>query len=353
MTPSVPFATIEWLGDWRGCARIIDQTRLPGELVYIDIQSATEMCAAIRKLAVRGAPALGVAGGFGVVLGLRDAQSPDPSALLGNLDRVARQVASARPTAVNLSWGVERVAAAVRRSAPLSVEGLIEGALAEAKSILEEDRAMCAAMGRIGGSLVHEGGRFLTHCNAGALATGGMGTALSVFFSAHREGRKFRVFADETRPLLQGARLTAWELLHAGIDVTLITDSMAGHVMKSIGIDRIFVGADRIARNGDTANKIGTYSVAVLAKEHGVPFWVVAPSSTFDLRLQSGAEIEIGERDPSEVTEGFGSRTAPAGVKVFNPAFDVTPARLIAGIVTERGLISPVSEAEIRRVLVG
>jgi methylthioribose-1-phosphate isomerase len=310
---------------------------------------------AIRQLAVRGAPAIGVAAAYGLVLGVRAGQPMHLS-----IDRLA----SSRPTAVNLAWALQRMKK--RRAAPSSVqarsaseEESLAGAsgldelLPEAHAIAAEDEAMCAAIGRHGAALIEDDCGVLTHCNTGALATAGIGTALAVLFTAAEQGRRFHVFADETRPLLQGARLTAWELHQAGIDVTLICDSMAAQVMREGRVRLVIVGADRIAANGDTANKIGTYGVAVLAKAHGVPFYVAAPSSTFDLSLPSGGKIPIEQRDPREVTHAFGRQTAPEGVKVYNPAFDVTDASLISGIITERGVIRPVNEETIRAVLGG
>lgn len=324
--------TLEWIGDERGHLRLIDQTRLPTELVYRDCRSAEDVWEAIRTLRVRGAPAIGIAAAYGVVLGLQS--RPDA------LATVCDYLATSRPTAVNLFWALDRM----RRCGPGQF-------LSEARAIEEEDRRMCRAIGRHGASLLADGSGVLTHCNAGGLATADYGTALAVIFTAHEQGKRLQVFADETRPLLQGARLTAWELLQRGVEVTLLCDSMAAQVMKEGRIQAVIVGADRIAANGDTANKIGTYGVAVLARAHGIPFHVAAPSSTFDLTLATGAGIPIEQRAAEEVTHGFGRQTAPAGVKVYNPAFDVTPASLIASIVTEKGVIAPVTTAQVRAVL--
>jgi methylthioribose-1-phosphate isomerase len=308
------------------------------------------MWQAIRDLQVRGAPAIGVAAGYGVLLGVRSFEG-SIDAFLAEVDRVAAYLESSRPTAVNLSWAAQRVRRAAHENRSLSLVDLKLRMLAEAEAIRDEDAAMCRAIGHHGRSLIRANCGVLTHCNAGGLATAEFGTALAPLFAAHAAGVPFHVFADETRPLLQGARLTTWELMQAGIDVTLITDSMAGLVMRQRKVDLVSVGADRIAANGDTANKIGTYSVALLAKAHGIPFYVAAPSSTFDLSMPDGTGIPIEERGAEEVTNGFGRRTAPDGVKVFAPAFDVTPHELIAGIVTENGVVAPVNEANIRKVV--
>jgi methylthioribose-1-phosphate isomerase len=330
--------TAEWVGGTTGFLRLLDQTRLPAEVVYRDCNTVEAVWEAIRSLRVRGAPAIGVAAAFGVVIG---AQS-------GNVAAAIECLRTSRPTAVNLFWALDRMA---RRAARVRDAGsLVADLLDEAKAIQAEDAAMCRAIGRHGAALVPEGG-VLTHCNAGGLATAEYGTALAVLYAAAEQGRQFRVFVDETRPLLQGARLTAWELMQHGLDVTLICDNMAAQVMREGKVRMVVVGADRIAANGDTANKIGTYGVALLAHAHGIPFYVAAPSSTFDRSLPSGERIPIEQRDPREVTHGFGSATAPAGIHVYNPAFDVTPARLIAGIVTERGVIGPVNEATVRQML--
>ncbi|MBI4880138.1 MAG: S-methyl-5-thioribose-1-phosphate isomerase [Planctomycetes bacterium] len=347
----MPLPTIEWIGDAGGHARIIEQTLLPRELKYLDLATIEEVWDAIKRLAIRGAPAIGVAAAFGIVLGLKTSRAADASRFDADVLRAADYLASSRPTAVNLFWALERMKrrAAAVRELPLSQAR--EALLDEARTILAEDRRICRALGEVGAPLVPEGGSVLTHCNAGGLATADYGTALAVLFRARELGRNFRVFVDETRPLLQGARLTAWELLQAGIPATLICDSAAGMVMRDRGVRAVFVGADRIACNGDTANKIGTYSVSVLAKAHGIPFYVVAPASTFDLSLADGSSIPIEERDPSEVTAGFGARTAPEGIDVFNPAFDVTPRAHIAAIVTEKGLIERPDAARIASVL--
>jgi methylthioribose-1-phosphate isomerase len=337
--------TIEWIGDTTGHLRLLDQTRLPTELVYRDCRDLESVRRAICELCVRGAPAIGVSAGYALVLWLQGRGHKEG---LAGFDAACERLHSSRPTAVNLAWALERMRRRWRSSLTHKACDPAAVMLAEAQAIAAEDEAMCAAMGRHGATLITDGCGVLTHCNTGSLATAGMGTALAALFTAANEGKCFSVFADETRPLLQGARLTAWELCQAGIDVTLICDSMAAQVMKEGRVQLVIVGADRIAANGDTANKIGTYSVAVLAKAHGIPFYVAAPSSTFDLSLPSGASIPIEQRHPREVTHGLGSQTAPEGVNVYNPAFDVTPAELITGIVTEKGIIRPVTTENIR-----
>jgi methylthioribose-1-phosphate isomerase len=342
--------TIAWIGDADdGFIRIIDQTLLPTQLEYRDCRSVEEIWEAIRMLRVRGAPAIGVAAAMGVVLGMQRFADYTRGAYRHRLHEVTAYLRSSRPTAVNLFWALERMERRVQGQIDqLPNEQLNRLLLSEALAIEEEDRQMCRAIGQAGASLIRDGQGVLTHCNAGGLATADYGTALAVMFSAAEQGRRFQVFADETRPLLQGARLTAWELQQRGIDVTLICDNMAAQVMKEKRVQLVITGADRIAANGDTANKIGTYGVALLAKAHGIPFYVAAPSSTFDLSLPTGDAIPIEQRDPREVTHGLGKQVAPDGVKVYNPAFDVTPAHLIAGIITEKGLIQPVTETAIR-----
>ncbi len=345
--------TLSWIGDRHGFLRMIDQTLLPIELREIDCRDDRTVWEAIKMLRVRGAPAIGIAAAYGVCVGLQTLPDDANSEMFRRrLDDVVEYLASSRPTAVNLFWALDRMktkATALLDSTP--VPKVAETLFAEAKAIHEEDRAICRAIGNNGAQLIKDGDTLITHCNAGGLATADYGTALAVFFAAAESGKKIHVYADETRPLLQGARLTAWELMQRDIDVTLICDSMAAMVMKQGRIDAVFVGADRIAANGDTANKIGTYGLAVAAKAHGVPFYVAAPVSTFDLALADGCLIPIEERDPEEICCGFGKRTAPEGVKVYNPAFDVTPAELIAGIVTEKGVISPVNKETVRKMV--
>src|SRR5215471_18851052 len=344
--------TIEWIGTAEGFVRLIDQTLLPVQVEYRDCRTVEEVWEAIRVLRVRGAPAIGVAAAMGVVLGMQGFTDRSRGAYARRSQEVADYLRTSRPTAVNLFWALDRMQRRlIGRTEELRPEELTQLLLKEALAIEEEDRQTCRSIGRIGAALVGEGQGILTHCNAGGLATSDYGTALAVMFAAAEKGRKFHVFADETRPLLQGARLTSWELQQHGIDVTLICDNMAAQVMKEKRIHVVIVGADRIAANGDTANKIGTYGVALLAQAHGIPFYVAAPSSTFDLRLTDGNAIPIEQRDAREVTHGFGRQTAPEGVAVYNPAFDVTPACLNAGMATEKGLIQPVNETTIRATL--
>lgn len=339
--------TIEWVGGLDGHVALIDQNCLPGELRIEPYRDVKSLWDAIRRLAVRGAPAIGIAAAMGAMLGVRDFAGGDHVGFLAHLAKVCQYIGTSRPTAVNLSWALARMQTVARAATGVDVQGLKRLLLDEAKKIRDEDEAMCRAIGRHGEPLIVDGAGVLTHCNAGSLATAYYGTAMAPLYTAHAKGRRFRVFADETRPLLQGSRLTAWELQHAGIDVTLLCDNMAGALMKSGKVTMVVVGADRIAANGDTANKIGTYSVAVLARAHGIPFYVAAPSSTFDLSLPDGSHIPIEERSADEIRCGFGPATAPLDIPCFHPAFDVTPAELIRGIITERGIIQPVREARI------
>jgi methylthioribose-1-phosphate isomerase len=344
--------TVGWVGDAAaGFVRLIDQTRLPTEFVRIDCHDVPCVWEAIRSLRVRGAPAIGIAAAYGAVLGGRDCARGDAASLRRALHEATNTLRTSRPTAVNLFWALDRIDRTIEAASTLDAAALLDRVLAEAHAIAAEDRAMCRSIGRFGAELLKPGQGVLTHCNAGGLATADYGTALAVIFSAHESGKPVHVFADETRPLLQGARLTAWELQRRGVPVTLICDNMAAQVMKEGKVQVVVVGADRIAANGDTANKIGTYGVALLARAHGIPFYVAAPSSTFDLTLADGSAIPIEQRDPREVTAGFGRPTAPDGVNVYNPAFDVTPAELITGIITERGVIRPVDEEAIRALL--
>ncbi len=349
-----PLATLRWEGDApTGSLRLIDQTLLPTELVELDCRDVPTVWEAIRSLRVRGAPAIGIAAAFGAVLGGQGAVGGDPEAVRAAIQRASDHLRTSRPTAVNLFWALDRVDRVAKREAVVAADGraLLDRMLAEAERIADEDKVTCRSIGRFGADLIAPGQGVLTHCNAGGLATADYGTALAVIFAAHDRGVPLRVYADETRPLLQGARLTAWELQRRGVPVTLICDNMAAQVMKERKVDLVVVGADRIAANGDTANKIGTYGVALLAKAHGLPFYVAAPASTFDLTLADGSSIPIEQRDSREVTHGYGRATAPEGVDVYNPAFDVTPADLIAGIITERGVISPVNAATIRAMV--
>ncbi len=330
--------TIEWKGEIPGEIALIDQTLLPGKYEVIRVKTIEDLRDDIRRLAVRGAPAIGLAACFGTVLGVQGFEG-SRAAFDAELKRVTDFLATSRPTAVNLFWGVERMRRAAEGNPDLDTPAIKKRLLEEARAALQEDKDACRRMGELGQTLIGDGDSSLTHCNAGGLATADYGTALSVFFAAHEKGKKVTVYADETRPLLQGARLTSWELETAGIDVVLICDNMAGQVMKEGRIDSVFVGSDRIAANGDAANKIGTYSVSVLARAHNVPFYVVAPLSTFDLTLAEGSAIPIEERDGREIREFRGARAAPDGVKTYNPAFDVTPAENIAAIITEAGIV--------------
>jgi methylthioribose-1-phosphate isomerase len=347
--------TLSWHGDRFGTLKMIDQTLLPTEIKVIECRNVETVWEAIKMLRVRGAPAIGIAAAYGLCIGIQDLPGDANHEMLRRkLNDVADYLASSRPTAVNLFWALNRMKAKAEHLAGTpgsQVTEIAEALFAEAQAIHEEDRHICRAIGRFGQELVKDGSTWLTHCNAGGLATADYGTALAVFFAAKESGKTIHVYADETRPLLQGARLTAWELMQRDIDVTLICDSMAALVMRQGKIDGVVVGADRIATNGDTANKIGTYGVAVSAKAHGVPFYVAAPVSTFDLSLSDGSQIPIEDRSADEICNGFGKRTAPEDVKVYNPAFDVTPAELIAGIITERGIISPVNRQNVEKMV--
>jgi methylthioribose-1-phosphate isomerase len=328
-------STIEWVD---GRIRMIDQTLLPNEFKQIYCDDLPTVWEAIKSLRVRGAPAIGIAGALGAVIGIWNSTAKTYDAFATELKSATDYLATSRPTAVNLFWALDRITRTAQENSHLQISELKEVLLTEALEIIDEDKAMCRAIGQHGMALLNENDTILTHCNAGGLATSDYGTALAVMFSAHEAGKKIQVYADETRPLLQGARLTTWELMQAGIDVTLICDNMAAQVMKEGKIQCAIVGADRIAANGDTANKIGTYNVAILAEAHGLPFYVAAPTSTLDFALETGAEIPIEQRAAEEVTEGFGKLTAPKGVKVYSPAFDVTPAALVTAIITEKGV---------------
>lgn len=328
-----PPATINWIGEEDGYLQLLDQTRLPEAVSFLDCRDVESVWQAIKRLSVRGAPAIGVAAGYGCVIGAQQ----------GRFAEAADYLATSRPTAVNLFWAIARMKR-VGQDDPSVL-------LTEARAIHREDQAMCEAIGRHGAALIPTGGGVLTHCNAGALATSGIGTATAPMYAAHAAGRGFSVFADETRPLLQGARLTAWELGMAGIQTTVICDSMAATVLREGRVDLVITGADRIAANGDIANKIGTYPLAVLARHHRIPFYVAAPSTSFDLELGSGDLIPIEQREGREITHGFGQATAPDFVKTYNPAFDVTPAELVTAIITEKGLIDPVNRESIAAMI--
>ena len=345
--------SIQWVGDTSGHLDLLDQTLLPTTLQRIECQTVETVWEAIKMLRVRGAPAIGIAAAYGVVVGLQTVDDENEDAFFRRFDHVLTYLAESRPTAVNLFWALDRMRCCgqQQKESGSNLEQTRATLLAEAVAIHEQDRQMCHAIGKHGLGLLDGVSGVLTHCNAGGLATAEYGTALSVFFTAQDEGHDLHVYVDETRPLLQGARLTAWELMQRNIPATLICDSMAAQVMREGRIQAVVTGADRIAANGDSANKIGTYSVAVLAKAHNIPFYIAAPSSTFDLSLPTGDGIPIEERDSIEITNGFGKQTAPDGVSVYNPAFDVTPANLIAAIITEKGVISPVSEASVREMI--
>jgi methylthioribose-1-phosphate isomerase len=339
-TTKLMLPTIDWED---GKVVMVDQRKLPAKEVYIRCNTAKDVAKAIKTMVIRGAPAIGVAASMGVALEVRRSTATGTAQLAVEFYRACALLAATRPTAVNLFWALERMKRTFAESmkAGQSVDELKTTIDAEATRVHDEDVASCRALGRYGAEVVPTGGRVLTHCNAGALATGGYGTALGVVRAADEAGKKVAVFADETRPFLQGARLTAWELLRDGIDTTVITDGMSGALMRSGRVDVVVVGADRIAANGDVANKIGTYTVAVLAKEHGVPFYVAAPVSTVDPSTPDGSAIPIEERDTREITHLGAAQLAPDGAGVWNPAFDVTPAKFVAGIITEYGICRP------------
>lgn len=331
--------TVEWKD---GAVRLLDQSRLPTQVEFLDCRDYRAVAQAIRELKVRGAPAIGVTAAMGIALGAGSLNTTDYGAFVTAIGEICDHLAASRPTAVNLFWAIARMKQKVAALRGQSVAAIQEELIKESQAILDEDIALCKAMGKHGAALIQSGQTILTHCNAGALATAGYGTALGVVRAAWEQGKQIRVIADETRPVLQGARLTAWELMQDKIPVTLITDNMTGALMRQGKIQICVVGADRIAANGDVANKIGTYSVAVLARAHRIPFYVAAPYSTIDLNTKTGADIPIEQRNPLEVTTIHGSHpVAPDGVEVFNPAFDVTPADLITGIITERGVFKP------------
>jgi methylthioribose-1-phosphate isomerase len=341
-SPESTIATLRWIGGVDGHLVLIDQTLLPVEFVEIECRTVEVAWEAIKALRVRGAPAIGVAAAYGVCLGVQTARGRAEAEFFARLGEVCNYLATSRPTAVNLFWALDRMRRTAEeqrgKSTPAEIAARL---LAEARNIEEEDRRVCRAIGRHGAELLGDGAGVLTHCNAGGLATADYGTALAVIFAACEAGKRLHVFADETRPLLQGARLTTWELLRRDIETTLICDSMAAQVMREGKIAAVIVGADRIAANGDTANKIGTYTVAVLAHEHSIPFYVAAPVSTIDLATPEGKLIPIEERDQREVTHFGTARVTPEGAHTRNPAFDVTPHRYITGIITERGILRP------------
>jgi methylthioribose-1-phosphate isomerase len=341
--------TVEWQSD---AVVMVDQRKLPGQEIYVRCKTAAEVAKAIKMMVIRGAPAIGVSAAMGIALGMSKSKARGTKQFTVEFTTVCELMASTRPTAVNLFWAIERMKVAFAKGAQAgeSPAELATRLVAEARAIHDEDVASCQAMGRLGASLVPDGARVLTHCNAGALATAGYGTALGVIRAAHEAGKVKEVFADETRPFLQGARLTAWELVRDGIPTTVITESMAGPLMQRGDVDFIVVGADRIAANGDVANKIGTYTVALLADAHGVPFYVAAPLSTIDLATPSGDEIPIEQRATREVSHLGSTQLTPDGASIWNPAFDVTPAKFVKGIITEKGVARAPYESSLKRL---
>lgn len=324
-----------------GKVLMLDQSRLPLEVTYIECADVETVAEGIKKLRIRGAPAIGIATAMGIALGAREIESDTFDGFMKQLEQVFDILLSTRPTAVNIRWAVERIRKALSERKEKSLGYLKDFLFSEANNILQEDIEVNRAIGKWGAQFIRDGSTIITHCNAGSLATGGYGTATGPIRVAHEQGKKVQVIADETRPVLQGARLTAWELMEDNIPVTLITDNAAGALMQRGEIDLAIVGTDRTAANGDVANKIGTYSLAVLCREHSIPFYVAAPMSSIDFSMKSGDLIPIEERSPEEVTSVFGCRTAPEGVRVRNPAFDVTPAKYVTGIITEKGVFRP------------
>ena len=331
-------STIAWI---KGKVRLIDQSRLPEDMTYIYCENVNSLVKAIKDMKVRGAPALGIAAALGVVLGIQKIKSKKFKIFKKELNKVYMKLFQSRPTAVNIFWALERMRKKAEENRDKNIPLLKKILLEEALNMLEEDRSLNRAIGKYGAGLINKEDSILTYCNAGALATVDYGTALGVIYSAKEQGKRIKVYACETRPKLQGSRLTTWELMKNKIDVTLICDNMAASIMRKKMVNKVIVGADRIAANGDTANKIGTYNLAILAKVHRIPFYVAAPSSTVDINLKNGKSIPIEERDPLEVIAGFSRLTAPEKVKVYNPAFDVTPAKYISAIITEKGIIRP------------
>ena len=346
--------SVKWSGDIHGKLELIDQTLLPLQLTVLSVSTIEEAFEAIVMLRVRGAPAIGIAAAYGVVLGVQRSvlEGKTVSQTCVAALQACDYLATSRPTAVNLFWALDRMRSVVNRNPNVaSATEIAQALLRESRLIHDDDRRMCHAIGEYGAQLLDDNSGVLTHCNTGGLATSEYGTALAAIFTAQDQGKNLHVYADETRPLLQGSRLTAWELQQRQVPCTLICDSMAAQVMREGRIQAVIVGADRITARGDTANKIGTYGVAVLAKYHNIPFYVAAPRSTFDLSIVSGDAIPIEQRKAEEITNGFGRQTAPSGIEVYNPAFDVTPAELITAIITERGIIAPVCEENVRTCL--
>jgi len=342
--------TIEWDN---GTVRMIDQRRLPGEFVILELTDYRDVARAIREMAIRGAPAIGAAAAFALALGARQSTARDREALLANLEDIAQTLRQTRPTAVNLFWAIERLLARAQDPALKTPAEIVAALESEAQALADEDVEINRRMGAHGAEVIADGDHILTHCNTGSLATVDYGTALGVVRSAWEQGKRVHVWVDETRPRLQGARLTAWELMRDGIPMTLIADNAAGHLMRSGQVDVVLFGADRVAANGDVANKIGSYKLAVLARENGIPCYSVVPTSTIDLSLPDGDAIPIEERDPEEITTIGGVRIAPQGVPVYNPAFDVTPHRYLTGIITENGIAYPPFKRNLRRVVGG
>ncbi len=334
----MPIQTLKWEDD---ALVLLDQTRLPGEVTYLSCKDVETVAEAIRELRVRGAPAIGVAAAYGAVIGAQEGADLEPAAFRTHVADSMDRLAGTRPTAVNLFWALNQMRRVLEANSDADNHQICARLLARAHEIFEADRAVCRQLGHHGAALLQDGQTAITHCNAGSLATADYGTALGVIYAAAEQDKRIKVFADETRPLLQGARLTAWELNESGVEVTLICDSMAAAVMRKEQIDCVIVGADRIAANGDVANKIGTYGLAIAAKEHGIPFYVAAPISTLDMELESGDQIPIEERKAEEISRGFGVATAPEGVGIYNPAFDVTPHRLVSAIISEKGVARP------------
>jgi methylthioribose-1-phosphate isomerase len=343
--------TIEW--DAKGTVKMIDQRKLPLEYIVVEFDDYQDVARAIKEMYIRGAPAIGAAAAFGLALAARQSQATTCEGLLADLETAANVIRGTRPTAVNLFWAAEQILGKARTSNQTEVDALVSELITEAQRIADEDVEINRRMGAHGAILVEDGFNILTHCNAGALATVDYGTALAVVRASHEQGKRIHVWVDETRPRLQGARLTAWELMHEDIPMTLIADNVAGHLLHTGQVDIVLVGSDRTAANGDVANKIGTYKLAVVAKENGIPFYAVVPTSTIDLSTPSGDRIPIEERDPTEVTHPAGCQVAPNGVPVLNLAFDVTPHRYVTGIITENGIAYPPFKQSLRRMVAG
>ncbi|NIV36694.1 MAG: S-methyl-5-thioribose-1-phosphate isomerase [Anaerolineae bacterium] len=343
--------TIEW--DPNGTVKMIDQRKLPLEFVVVEFDDYHDVAKSIKEMYIRGAPAIGAAAAFGLALAARQSQATDRDGLLNDLETAADVIRATRPTAVNLFWATDRILHVARTSTEPTVEGIVQELIGEAQKLADEDVEINRRMGAHGASVVEDGFNILTHCNAGALATVDYGTALAVVRAAHEQGKGIHVWVDETRPRLQGARLTSWELMNEGIPMTLIADNVAGHLMRTGQVDIVVVGSDRTAANGDVANKIGTYKLGVLAKENGIPFYAIVPTSTIDLSVPTGDDIPIEEREALEVTHVRESQIAPDGVRVLNVAFDVTPHRYVTGIVTENGIAYPPFKKNLRRMVEG